>query len=530
MNFDLVIKNYRCFPIENPVRIQFQNGFTAFLGANNSGKSTVLKFLFEMRDLFAKMSNAGNLTQFVQGNAFSFSQSPTVADREALFCNTNDGNLEIEIRLRQIDESSGSKSSPHVEVARITMERPHANCRLELFGPNGEIPPKSPTISSGENHWVKHDGNEFSLNELFQACNILSRALYVGPFRNAINIGGGGSYYDILVGKALVTQWANFKTGAARRQNEKIRDLTEVIRQIFKFDDLEINASSDGETLQLFINGKTYILPEMGSGIAHFILVLANIAFKNPSYILIDEPELNLHPSLQIDFLTTIASYSENGVLFATQNIGLARAVADQIYSVRRTAARMSEVREFEATPNLSMFLGELSYSSYRDLGFDKILLVEGPTDVKVFQQFLRSYRLDHQIVLIPLGGTSGINSVSEDQLQEIMRISSNVFALIDSERASAESELKKPRADFADNCEKAGIDCHVLERRATENYFTESAVKQVMGEKYQSLEPFQLLSDLEFGWRKRENWRIARKMTKNDLEGTDLGEFLSSL
>ena len=51
-------------------------------------------------------------------------------------------------------------------------------------------------------------------------------------------------------------------------------------------------------------------------------MVLLNIAIKKPSFILIDEPEINLHPSLQIKFLDILERYASNGVLYATHSVG----------------------------------------------------------------------------------------------------------------------------------------------------------------------------------------------------------------
>ncbi|TMB64236.1 MAG: hypothetical protein E6J43_13770 [Chloroflexi bacterium] len=147
-----------------------------------------------------------------------------------------------------------------------------------------------------------------------------------------------------------------------------------------------------------------YKLPEIGSGITQFILVLANAAIQEPFLILIDEPELNLHPSLQLDFLTTLGSYASGGVLYSTHSIGLARAVADRIYSVRKISEGHSHVSIYEETPALSEFLGELNYSGYKELGFDPVLLVEGTSEVKTIQQFLRLFKTDHEIVLLPRG------------------------------------------------------------------------------------------------------------------------------
>lgn len=278
------------------------------------------------------------------------------------------------------------------------------------------------------------------------------------------------------------------------------------------------------------MDGRSYTLPELGSGLTQFFLVLANAATKDPSYILIDEPELNLHPALQLDFLTTLTSYARKGVLFSTHSVGLARAIGDRVYSVQKGSGKPSEVSSYEETPRLSQFLGELSFSSYKELGFDGILLVEGPTEVRTIQQLLRLYGKDHQVVLLPLGGSSLINEKAEPHLHEIKRISANVTALIDSERSALGEPLAADRAAFVQKCGQANVRCKVLDRRAIENYFSDKAVKRVKGEKYRALEPYELLKVVSPAWAKAENWRIAREMSYEELQTTDLGQFLDSL
>lgn len=122
------------------------------------------------------------------------------------------------------------------------------------------------------------------------------------------------------------------------------------------------------------------------------------------------------------------------------------------------------------------------------------------------------------------------INADAEAQLEEIKRISDNVFALIDSERSAKDEELEPKRAEFTELCEKAHIACHVLERRAIENYFTKYAIKKVKGNDYHTLGAYEQFKSHSPRWAKSENWQIAREMALEDLEGTDLGEFLESL
>ena len=324
---------------------------------------------------------------------------------------------------------------------------------------------------------------QYVIHRAFSKCNNLS----------------GMDYYDISIGAPFIKQWDSYKSGPNVRNNEAALKLTEDIRSIFGFNTLEINASSDNHTLKVIVDNKSFNLEELGSGLAQFIVVLANVAVKKPSWILIDEPELNLHPSLMLDFLTTLTSYSTKGVIFATHIIGLARSSAERIYSFKIDKDGKSEVKDFESIPQLSEFLGELSFSGYKDLGYDLVLLVEGSSEVKTIQQLLRKYKKEHKVILLSLGGSTIIKEDCLTELEEIKRISSNVFALIDSEKNSSEDTLGEDRQAFVKSCKKAKIKCKVLERRALENYMTDSAIKAIKGDKYCALGEYEELKKNRF-------------------------------
>src|SRR5262249_35860167 len=152
-------------------------------------------------------------------------------------------------------------------------------------------------------------------------------------------------------GLAFISQWRDWQAGDSIEHRLAAYSLTNTIRDIFGFDHLQVLTSSSCKTLKLLIDGNSYILPELGSGIAQFFIALANAAIKKPSFVLIDEPELNLHPSLQRAFIRCLASFAEEGVVFATHNLGLALTQADRTYSVQRVGPGRSEVHRYEDTP-----------------------------------------------------------------------------------------------------------------------------------------------------------------------------------
>ena len=524
MNVEITLKNYRCFPDTSPATFTVRTGMTAFVGANNSGKSALLKFFYEFRNLFANLANIGPLRDGITSQ-ITFTPAG-IQDQRELFTRSNSRDLNM--RFKCLYESDSHE--PRSITLNVTVPHGTNIAQLDLTLESGEVVNNQTTVAAVDTSLLAPGQERQEMHEALQMFQALSRTRYIGAFRNAINAGENEDYFDMKTGQSFIRDWRRRQTGSNTAQNEAVYALTEDVRRIFELDDLRINASEDEKTLQLFVNGESRKLGEVGSGLAQFVLVLGSVAFEQPSFILIDEPELNLHPSLQLDFLTTVAGYTTDGVLFSTHSVGLAKSAADWSYALQRRGEGESVLTEYDRAPNLAEFLGELSYSGYRDLTFEKLLFVEGRTDIKAIHQFLRLYGKAHKVVLVPLGGSAMINPSAEWELSEIARITDEVEVLIDSERSARDDDLSKERQGFVDICGKLKVPCNVMERRALENYLSDSAIKNQMGVRFKALEPYEKLEDMDSRWRKSENWRIANKMSLSDIESTDLGRFFDSL
>jgi ABC-type cobalamin/Fe3+-siderophores transport system ATPase subunit len=524
------LRNFRAFDDSRPATWKLPNGgFVAFVGINNSGKSSLLRFFHEARPAFGALDTLTNAdTQAMFGGTPHQRGLQSVADPDEVFCNRNSRDMTATFLLDPPGPSEEIGTEP--SALRLRWHRANAGTTIEVEYNHQPIP-----ISRWDDDGqpvVSAEGGRVTLDlrRYQQAFRDLSESIYLGPFRNAVNVGGSASYYDLQIGEQFIAQWDDFKTGNNRAQNRAAIAVERELQQIFGLRKLEINAAPGNQTMQIIADDEPYQLQEQGAGLAQFIVVFAFVATRRPTYIFIDEPELNLHPALQLDFLTTLAGYCTRGLAFSTHSIGLARAVGQDIYSVRRLPDDSRELRPLEATRNYVEFLGELSLSGYAELGFNRVVLVEGRTEVPTIQRWLRLYGIEHEVVLLPLGGSTLINADSAPALAEIKRITEDVSVVIDSEREAEGEPLDGPRQAFVDACEGLGFTVLVLRRRAMENYFADAAVKAVKGPEYRALEEFEALSSVEPRWGKNENWRIAAEMTRQDLDATDLGHFLRQL
>jgi len=64
----------------------------------------------------------------------------------------------------------------------------------------------------------------------------------------------------------------------------------------------------------------------------------------------------------------------------------------------------------------------------------------------------------------------------------------------------------------------------------ATENYFPDRAVKAALGNEHAALGHYEKLKHDKPGWRKSDNWKIARQLESAEIHDTDLGQFLKNL
>jgi AAA domain, putative AbiEii toxin, Type IV TA system len=458
---------------------------------------------------------------------------PLLAAGERSWFTGNDRPLRLELKLRA--ESVMSSDSDSVTLV-FEHRQPDHTVRLTVYaGRNREALDGGWTIVGGSEKPVLERRTEYGpttirldLQPLRQLGIDLGRAMYVGSFRNMINI-GASNYFDLRIGDAFISDYQSLSSGSDPVQNERAHEAISELGRIFGIPDLQVTAAPDGKSLQCIVDGRSRRISELGSGFSHFLILMINVLIRRPSLLLIDEPETGLHASLQLDLLTTLVAYCESGVLFATHSVGLARAAADRIYTVS-PSPEGSLLKPYEQEPQLAHLLGQLGFDRSPNLGFRTVLLVEGVTEVRTFQQWLRKFRKEHEVLLLPLGGSNLIRAGAELELQELTRMNVPIRAVIDSERTADNESLAAGRVAFIETCQKTGIAVHVLERRATENYMTANALNAAIGRPLDPLPPFQSLNEAGNPWSKRENWRIAREMTRDELQPTDLGQLLDSL
>lgn len=490
------IENYRNIPAGNPIEIEIKEGVNFILGPNNQGKSNLLRFLHEMKPVLRSItSNSRGIDTQIALESF-FDQ--IVNQR------SDSRSVKFEIRVGKY-------------ILQVTMDPyggdPHTkNCQVSAVLKGGNENPTS------------------CLKEL----ESLTDTLYVGAWRSGLSE-TSGKHYDIEIGTRFISNWSKWASGDNVEQRNKIDLLVEELKNLFGFDKFDIIPNDDKTNLLVKTDDGSFTLDELGGGISHFIVVLGNVLIKNPGYILIDEPELGLHPKMQEVFVRALAAKSKYGIMATSHSIGLARSTADTILSLTKSSVDKLKLEPFGRlyTPTTSQSINELGYSQFVETGSNNILLVEGRTDIKAFREILRKFNIDTSFIILSFGGAQFFNKDKKkinDELKELKKLNAKSISVIfDGSKLKSTDSLEPRLSTFRQCCRSLGFAVFPTEVHSTENYITQEAIDKILGPPYTSLTPFQNFNKVTQikKWDKNKNWLLFREMKLEDFDNTKLKKFI---
>lgn len=180
--------------------------------------------------------------------------------------------------------------------------------------------------------------------------------------------------------------------------------------------------------------GRRFPLDALGQGISQILLLSTAMALINDGIVIIDEPELSLHPLLQRRLLNRVLRECKSGVQFIIVTHSpylLGDEWIDKTYriskpdvdSIVRKVKETSEVlsKEIQDVQERSKLLRFVSSPDFKSLLFSKgVVIVEGPSDKIVIEELDRhlanegkgaSLR-DNEWFVIDSGGVNSIGTV----------------------------------------------------------------------------------------------------------------------
>ena len=160
-------------------------------------------------------------------------------------------------------------------------------------------------------------------------------------------------------------------------------------------DRLERRTSEDRRIAEMDIDN--FLVDANGAGIREALRIVLDLELQQPNLVLIEEPEVHLHPGLEHTIHSYLKEKSSNIQLFVTtHSTNFIDTVAFQnIYLVSRDEQNRTVSELLNSGDGTIKIPSELGLRLSTVFMFDKLVFVEGPTDEEVFREFARKAGFD---------------------------------------------------------------------------------------------------------------------------------------
>ncbi len=228
-----------------------------------------------------------------------------------------------------------------------------------------------------------------------------------------------------------------------------------------------------------------FLVEANGAGIRESLRLILDLELKKPELLLVEEPEVHLHPGLARVMATYLRDKSQGVQMFVTtHSTEFVDSVAFQnAYLISRNTDYKTVYQAIGAAEGPLVLPAELGLRLSTVFMFDRLLFVEGPSDESVIRTFARTLQIDLTKSNVGFVHMCGVRNfahfAAQGTLELLSRRQIDMCFIVD--RDEREDEDVKRMLDRLGD--KASL--KVLEKRELENYLLDgAAVKAFVQEK----------------------------------------------
>jgi len=265
--------------------------------------------------------------------------------------------------------------------------------------------------------------------------------------------------------------------------------ISEVLRYFPDLEEVESDLTEDSiPTLRYKEYGRKLDILYSGTGLKHFLDVLLKTTMSGANVVLLDEPELGLHPDLQRRFMEYLRKLADDKGLqfFLATHSQVLLNYADVLTFYRITNTKGKRVTSKVESSALHTLMSDLGIRPSDVFNQDLCLLVEGAADVVFFEHVIRTlYKNEFEKVAVGViqyggGSASGIVDGTID-VSNIVPAQKYTFWTHDRD-AKPTDPPDAEAAAFQARLTGSGFEARIWDKRSIEWYFPEAIHVEAQG------------------------------------------------